>query len=201
MQDNFHLAGQAYLKRLSNVFNTRVLNGVEQLTKDLREVWIAKKKVLICGNGGSAANAIHIANDLHYGVGACGTGDKKIGIRVEAITANQGIVTCLANDTGYDNVFASQIDVKGDSGDLLIVLSGSGNSPNVVLALRKARELGMKSYALVAYDGGKCLEEADQCIHFIVDDMQIAEDAQLVAGHLCMQWLNQNKPIEVRDIG
>jgi D-sedoheptulose 7-phosphate isomerase len=119
------------------------------------------------------------------------------GLRVEALPANSGIITCLANDTGYDNIFAHQLQVKGQPGDLLIVLSGSGNSPNIVKALETADFQKMKTFAILAFSGGRCLELAQVPIHFAIDDMQIAEDTQLVVGHLCMQWLNSNKPSEL----
>ena len=135
-----------------------------------------------------------IANDLHFGAGACGPPPAHPGLRVEALTANSGIVTCLANDIGYENIFAHQLEVKACPGDLLIALSGSGNSPNIIKALDVARRLEMRSYAIVAFTGGKCLELADRPIYFPIDDMQIAEDTQLIVGHLCMQWLTGNKP-------
>jgi D-sedoheptulose 7-phosphate isomerase len=87
--------------------------------------------------------------------------------------------------------------VNGRPGDLLIVLSGSGNSANVVRALEIARSKGIRSFAILAFSGGRCLELAEVPIHFLIDDMQIAEDTQLVVGHLCMQWLNNNKPSDL----
>ena len=148
------------------------------------------------GNG-SAANAIHLANDFHYGIGACGEGRKLTGLRVEALPANPGVITCLANDTGYENIFAHQLEVKGNKGDMLIVLSGSGNSENIVRALQMSKKIGMKSIAILAFNGGRAIELADTSIHFRINDMQIAEDTQLIVGHLCMQWLTNNKPNEV----
>jgi D-sedoheptulose 7-phosphate isomerase len=138
-----------------------------------------------------------MANDFHYGIGACGPGPKLPGLRVEALPANAGLITCLANDTGYANIYSHQIEVKGRPGDLLIVLSGSGNSANVVEALETSKRMGLRSYAILAFGGGKCRDLADLPIHFKIDDMQIAEDTQLVVGHLCMQWLNTNKPEQI----
>ncbi len=185
---------KAYLEILGSCFTEDILSMVEILANDLLSAWIEERNVFICGNGGSAANAIHIANDLHYGIGACGPGTKIPGLMVEALTANQGIVTCLANDIGYDNIFSHQLQVKGKSNDLVIMLSGSGNSLNIIKALEVSRNMGLKTYAILAYNGGKCKDMADQAIHFPVNDMQIAEDTQLIIGHLCMQWLNNNKP-------
>ena len=113
---------------------------------------------------------------------------------VEALTANSGILTCLANDTSYENIFAHQILNKCESGDLLIALSGSGNSENIVRALEVAKDLDVKSYAILGFNGGKCKTLATTSIHFPIFDMQISEDTQLIVGHLCMQWLSNNKP-------
>jgi D-sedoheptulose 7-phosphate isomerase len=77
---------------------------------------------------------------------------------------------------------------------VLIVLSGSGNSPNILKALEHAKAMDIKTYAILGYSGGKAKQLADVPIHFAVDDMQISEDLQLIAGHMIMQWLNQNPP-------
>jgi len=191
---SFTHAADDYLQRLQSCFNPEVLAAVEILAQELHHAWIEGRSVYICGNGGSAANAMHMANDFHYGIGACGPGPSLPGLRVEALPANAGIITCLANDTGYANIYAHQLQVKGRPRDLLIVLSGSGNSGNVVQALETANALGLKTFAILAFSGGRCLELAEVPIHFLIDDMQIAEDTQLVVGHLCMQWLNSNKP-------
>ena len=119
---------------------------------------------------------------------------KAPGLRIEALPANTGVITCLANDTGYENIYSHQIEVKCREGDILIALSGSGNSSNIIKALKTAKEIGVKTYAILAFEGGKCKEIADSAIHFKINDMQIAEDTQLIVGHLCMQWLNKNKP-------
>ncbi len=192
---DFALKAYNYLHSLENSFNDALLQKIEALAKALHNCWIEDRQVFLCGNGGSAANALHIANDLHYGIGSCGPGKKMPGLKVEALPANTGIVTCLANDTGYENIYSHQLDVKGRSGDLLIALSGSGNSENIVRALGMAKKKQMNSVSVLAFNGGKCLKMADITIHFPINDMQIAEDTQLIVGHLCMQWLNQNKPI------
>jgi D-sedoheptulose 7-phosphate isomerase len=199
-QSSFALAACTYLRRLQSCFSPEVLQAVETLAEELCQAWIDGRNVYICGNGGSAANAIHLANDLHYGIGACGPEPSLPGLRVEALPANAGIITCLANDTGYANIYSHQLQVKGRPGDLLIVLSGSGNSANVVKALETASALGLKTFAILAFSGGRCRELADVPIHFAIDDMQVAEDTQLVVGHLCMQWLNTNKPTELRPL-
>ena len=199
-EENFRQSALSYLAKLNSSFTAEILELVEELAVDLEKAWKERSNVFICGNGGSAANALHMANDFHYGIGACGKGPKIRGLCVEALSANVGILTCLANDTGYENIYSNQLANKANAGDLLIVLSGSGNSPNVVNALRTAKELKVKSYAIVAFTGGKCKDLADQTIHFPINDMQIAEDTQLIVGHLCMQWLNLNKPSQLRPL-
>ena len=86
---------------------------------------------------------------------------------------------------------------KGAAITVLIALSGSGNSPNITKALETANNIGVETFAILAFNGGKCKELAKTAIHFEIDDMQIAEDTQLVVGHLCMQWLSSNKPTEL----
>ena len=192
---SFSIRSRNYIDNLNNCFNDDIYNSIELLANDILKIWESKRNLFICGNGGSAANAIHMANDFHYGAGACGQDSLELpGINVEALPSNQAILTCLSNDIGYDNVFSHQLQVKARPGDLLIVLSGSGNSTNILKALDTARKLSIRSYAIVAFSGGKCLEKADFPIHFPIDDMQIAEDTQLIIGHICMQWLTDNKP-------
>ena len=194
---SFNKRSRNYLDQLNGCFSAGIIDQIEILAKDLLAAWVDGRNVYICGNGGSAANAIHLANDFHYGIGACGPGPKLPGLRVEALPANAALITCLANDTGYENIYSHQIEVKGRPGDLIIVLSGSGNSTNVVKALETSKRMGLCSYAILAFSGGTCLKVVDVPIHFQIDDMQIAEDTQLVVGHLCMQWLNSNKPEKI----
>ncbi|MGA1040306.1 MAG: SIS domain-containing protein, partial [Ilumatobacteraceae bacterium] len=141
--------------------------------------------IYLCGNGGSAGNAIHLANDFLYGAGI----NRGIGLRIESLSANAAVLTCLANDIGYEEVYAEQLRVKANAGDVLVVFSGSGNSPNVVRALEMGNKLGMETFAILGFSGGKCKEVAKHPLHFAINDMQIAEDLQLIIGHMIMQWL------------
>ncbi|HVN00900.1 MAG TPA: SIS domain-containing protein [Caulobacteraceae bacterium] len=179
-----------YAAKLAAALASPAMESLPVLGEALRRCWTEGRCVYLCGNGGSAGNAIHLANDLLYGAGtAIGRG-----LRVEALSANPAVLTCLANDLGYEAIYAEQLRVKAQAGDVLIVLSGSGNSPNVVRALEVGAELGMQTFAVLGYSGGRCKALADHAIHFAVDDMQIAEDLQLVVGHICMQWLCANPP-------
>ena len=111
------------------------------------------------------------------------------GLKVDALTSNSAIVTCLANDIGYENIFSYQLSVKANKEDLLLVLSGSGNSKNIIKALDKANEMGMFSVAVLGFDGGKAKDIATLPIHFPVDDMQISEDLQMISMNICMKWI------------
>ena len=179
-----------YVDKLSSVLASSDWSSVGQLGKDMHECWLAGRQVFFCGNGGSAGNAIHLANDFLYGI-AKRTG---AGLKVQALSANPAVMTCLANDVGYDYIYSEQLAVLAEPGDLLVVLSGSGNSPNILRVLEQANAMGVKSCAILGYTGGKCKSLANFSIHFPVDDMQIAEDMQLVVGHMLMKWLYQNQP-------
>ena len=183
----------AYVKRLEKVMDSFSWEFVHQLSLSLQQVWRTGNKVFLCGNGGSAGNAIHLANDFNYGI------DKNfgIGMSVEALSANAAVLTCLANDEGYESIYSQQLKVKANKEDVLIVLSGSGNSQNVVKALEVGNDIGMKTFAILGYSGGKCKKLAKYPIHFEIDDMQIAEDLQLIVGHMCMQWLAENRNEEI----
>jgi len=179
-----------YAARLQNVLANSDWSGVDLLAQDMLRCWQEKRQVFFCGNGGSAGNAVHLANDFLYGI-AKKTGG---GLKVQSLSANSAVMTCLANDLGYESIFSEQLAVQAQAGDLLIVLSGSGNSPNIVRAIEQAKAMGVKSYAILGLTGGKCKELANVPIHFPVNDMQIAEDMQLIVGHMVMQWLYSNRP-------
>ena len=178
-----------YSRRLQAVLASADWSSVHQLAQALLESWQQGRRVFLCGNGGSAGNAIHLANDFLYGT-AKKTGG---GIRAIALSANTAVLTCLANDIGYDYIFSEQLAVQAQKGDLLIALSGSGNSGNIVRALEQASAMGVKSFAILGFSGGKSMQLADSAIHFPVHDMQIAEDLQLIVGHMVMQWLHTQR--------
>lgn len=179
-----------YSTRLQNVLATADWSGVARLARDMLKCWQDKHRVFLCGNGGSAGNAIHLANDFLYGIAK----QSGAGMKVMALTANSAVMTCLGNDLGYEHIFSEQLAVQAQAGDLLIALSGSGNSPNIVRAIEQAKSMQVKSYAVLGYGGGKCKDLADVAIHFPVSDMQIAEDLQLIIGHMLMQYLYSNRP-------
>jgi D-sedoheptulose 7-phosphate isomerase len=179
-----------YARRLASVLSAHDWADVARLAEDLRDCRDSGRQVFLCGNGGSAGNAIHLANDFLYGISKT----FGVGLRVIALPANSSVLTCLANDLGYEAIFSAQLAVQARRGDVLIVLSGSGNSPNILKALEQAKAMGMKTYAILGYDGGKARAMADVPIHFPVNDMQLSEDLQLIVGHIIMQWLYESRP-------
>jgi D-sedoheptulose 7-phosphate isomerase len=181
-----------YVSQLSSALNLDGMSDVPKIAEAFRSAWRDKKVIYFCGNGGSAGNANHLANDFTYGAGL----QFGVGLRVESLSSNPSVVTCLANDIGYENIYSEQLRVKANRDDVLIVLSGSGNSLNVVNALEMGNGLGMKTFAVLGFSGGKCKELAQQSVHFAIDDMQIAEDLQLIVFHMVMQYLCGVGPAE-----
>jgi D-sedoheptulose 7-phosphate isomerase len=179
----------AYTERLNLALRHADWSKVTLLAQELLACWREGRQVFLIGNGGSAGNAMHLANDFLYGIAK----DTGPGLRVHALPANGAVMTCLANDVGYDSVFALQLATQARKGDVLIALSGSGNSGNIVKALEQARTMGMKSFAILGFSGGKAKGLADVPIHFVVNDMQVAEDTQMIVGHMVMQWLYANR--------
>lgn len=181
-----------YVERLNNCFNQNIFNNIEILSKEILKVWESENNIFICGNGGSSANAQHIANDFIYGVGVSKNKNIK-GLKIEALTSNANIVTCLANDIGYENIFSYQLSVKAKKGDLIIILSGSGNSSNVLNALTFANKNEITSCSIVGFDGGICKKKSNITIHVPVNDMEIAEDTQMIIFNIIKQWLIKNR--------
>jgi D-sedoheptulose 7-phosphate isomerase len=140
------------------------------------------KRVYICGNGGSAANAIHIANDLI----SCG-------VKAHALTGDVATLTAIANDFDYESIFSRQLEALGSDGDLLVALSGSGRSANILKAIQAAQEIGMSTWAIVgAYNADiPAANLADNCTKWGAD-MQEAEEKQLYLGHKVMRWLKNS---------
>lgn len=140
----------------------------------------AGKVVLTCGNGGSAADAQHIAGEL---VGRFRR-KKLSGYKAFALTANSSVVTAIANDYSYDDVFSKQIEAIGSPGDVLLALSTSGNSPNAVKAISMAAGLGMKTLAFTGAGGGTMAEQADLAIVVPDDDFARIQEIHMALGHI-----------------
>lgn len=179
-------SSSAYACNLGNVIKNFDWSVVDDLAEVIFCCWKQGKLVLTCGNGGSAANANHLANDFIYGANPSG-----FAIRVISLADNSSILTCLGNDTGYENIFAKQLITQAREGDLLLVFSGSGNSPNLIKAISTAKMLKIRTAAILGFDGGKCKQLVDYPIHFPVNDMQISEDLQQIVGHMLTLQVKQ----------
>lgn len=142
--------------------------------------------VFFIGNGGSASTASHFANDLSIGTQ---TYDQPF--RVTSLTDNTAVLTALGNDCGFDDVFVRQLRVQARAGDVLVAISVSGNSPNLVKALEYGRTAGIRTVALTATDGGRVRQIADEGIHVPTGPGEYgpAEDAHLVLNHLAGNYL------------
>lgn len=154
----------------------------------IRSKFDAGKKIITCGNGGSASTASHYITDWNKMINLA-TGRKFRGI---SLCDNIGAITAFANDISYDEVFAGQLKAIMDEGDLIIAISGSGNSPNVLKAVEYANANNGDTLAVVGYDGGKLLPLAKRHILVPSFDMQVCEDIHLMFGHMVMKTLCNN---------
>jgi D-sedoheptulose 7-phosphate isomerase len=149
-----------------------------------------RRMVFVCGNGGSGSNASHFCEDM----GKCTLrredydNDKKKRLRIVSLTDNTPYILAWANDEGFDRVFAEQLKNLASPGDLLIAISGSGNSPNVLRAVDWANKNGLKTFGCTGFDGGKLRKLAHQGLHVSLDDMGIVESIHLTAFH----WVVDN---------
>jgi D-sedoheptulose 7-phosphate isomerase len=151
----------------------------------IQEVYESGKKIITCGNGGSASTASHYITDWNKMVNLA-TGKKFRGI---SLCDNVGLITAYGNDLTYADVFAGQIDALMDEGDLLVAVSGSGNSLNILKAIEAARHAGGKVLGIVGYDGGKMMPMCDHSVWVPSFDMQLCEDVHLMFGHMVMKTL------------
>jgi D-sedoheptulose 7-phosphate isomerase len=143
--------------------------------------WKEGRTVFTCGNGGSAANASHLAQDLSKGTLVEGAKPMRCICLCDSVPS----LTAWANDTEYSNVFASQLWALGSQGDLLIAISGSGNSPNILRAVCEAHELEMRTWGVTGFDGGKLVNTAHRCVHVPCADMGTVEAVHGILFH----WL------------
>jgi D-sedoheptulose 7-phosphate isomerase len=140
------------VEQLASAFSQVEAGVFNRLAASLNAARERKASVFLCGNGGSAANANHWANDLIYGAGKTGRG----GVRAHSLAANTSVIICLVNNTGYENVFSGQLRFLASPGDILIALLGSGNSPNSLCALEEAKNRGIEIWARFDYFRSPC---------------------------------------------
>lgn len=163
------------LKRIDVSAMNEVLNLLEAGMK--REATI-----YVFGNGGSAATASHFQNDFNKGVSE--HIDKKF--RFLCLNDNIATIMAVANDIGYEEVFRFQLQGKIKKGDILMAISGSGNSPNVINAVEYGKKQGCKVVGLTGYSGGRLKELSDISLHVPINSMQITEDVHMIFNHLMM---------------
>jgi D-sedoheptulose 7-phosphate isomerase/D-glycero-D-manno-heptose 1,7-bisphosphate phosphatase len=154
----------------------------------LADAYMRGATVFVCGNGGSTAIANHMVCD-HGKLIATGTDLKP---RVMSLSHANEMITAIANDIGYEAVFAYQLGLMANRGDVLVAISGSGSSPNIVRALKEAKKLGLHTIAMTAFTGGPSREIADVSLHVAVENYGIAEDIhqslmQMIAQYIRIQ--------------
>lgn len=142
--------------------------------------------LLICGNGGSAADAQHIATELVVRMGA-----ERPGIRAIALTTDTSILTATSNDYSFERVFARQVEVMGNPGDALLAISTSGNSPNIIAAAKIAHDRGMKVVVYTGYSGGELAKHGDVAIKIPSHDTQRVQEGHLTVGHIICALVEQ----------
>ena len=158
---------------------------VQALADVIFECYEHRRTVFICGNGGSGSNASHFCEDLGKGTlrRQDFDNDQKKRLRVLSLTDNTPYILAWGNDEGFDRVFVEQLKNLANPGDLLIAISGSGNSPNVLRAVDWANKNGMKTLGCTGFDGGKLRKMAQHGLHVPLDDMGIVESIHLTAFH------------------
>lgn len=158
------------------------VNQINAALNLLNEVRLRKGCIFICGNGGSAATASHFQNDFNKGVSEY----LDIPFRFHCLNDNVPTVMAIANDIGYEEIFRFQLRGVMEPKDILVVISGSGNSKNVLNAVEYAKSLGNQVIGLTGYSGGKLKEQCDISLHVPVNSMQLTEDIHMIFDHLMM---------------
>lgn len=157
---------------------------LEQLGEVLYRAYADNKQVFTLGNGGSASNASHMAADLAKNT----IGPNMPRFRILSLNDNVPLMTALANDLGYDQIFREQLVNLVQAGDVLMVISGSGCSPNVLEAMRYARERSAEVVALLGSGGGAAVSFADVAVTISSSDYGVIEDAHLVVNHILVKY-------------
>ncbi len=172
-----------YLDLETKVIANLNIEEINETMNALLDCYNRGGTVYTCGNGGSASTATHMVCD--FGKGTCYDLDKKF--HFVCLNDNIPTIMAIANDDSYDNVFIYQLKDRLTKNDLLLAISGSGNSHNIVKAVDYAKEIGAKIIGVTGYSGGKLLKAADYHLHAPIDDMQITEDVHLIFNHMIMK--------------
>jgi D-sedoheptulose 7-phosphate isomerase len=176
---------ERYLARLIALLNSFDRRQVDNAVKLIADTWQAGRQIITLGNGGSSMTALHFINDWNKSVFMA----KGKPFRGRSLVDNMGLVMAYGNDISFQDIFIEQLKNLLDPGDLVIAISGSGNSENVIRAVRYANENGGVTLGLCGYRGGKLKELAQHAVWADVDDMQLSEDVHAIFGHIVMQRL------------
>ncbi|MSR57588.1 MAG: SIS domain-containing protein [Planctomycetaceae bacterium] len=183
-----HMDVHAYLVRQQAEVARLDTAAIEALADSIYKRYLSGRFVYIIGNGGSAANASHLCEDL--GKSSIVDFEKQKRLKVLSLTDNTPYILAWANDTSYDRIFVEQLKNFGEPGDLLIAISGSGNSPNILAAVDWANDHGIETFGITGFDGGKLLQRADQSLHCRLDDMGMVESLHQIAFHYVLDDLH-----------
>lgn len=180
---------RSYFAAVKSILDTIPFDAVDAVVDALAQANRNGNTVFICGNGGSAATATHFGCDLAKRPIVAG----QPRFRVIALTDNNALMTALSNDIGYDQVFAEQLIPLVREGDVLIGISGSGNSPNVLNAVKVASAAGATTIGFSGFDGGQLRHLVDLPVHVNYDNMAMVEDVHLMLEHaICEKLLAIN---------
>ena len=177
---------KSYFKYLNSVLKNIALDEIEQFVKVLLVARENDATVYFIGNGGSAATASHFANDIAFG-----TRTHNPPFRIMSLCDNQAVITAIANDDGYEKIFSSQLEVLLKSDDVVVAISASGNSTNLINAIDTAKKIGALTVGLTAFDGGKLKKLVDLSVHVPTEKGEYgpAEDAHMALDHLIGNYL------------
>jgi D-sedoheptulose 7-phosphate isomerase len=179
------LAADAYLKRLQEEVDRVDRAALERWADLIYEAWDRQQTVFILGNGGSGTTASHMSEDLGKSTlpeSELYDEDRKR-LKVMSLTDNVGWIMAVANDLSYDQIFQQQLMNFAQPRDVVVAISGSGNSPNVLNAVDWANRQGLRTFGLTGYDGGQLRERAGDGLHVALDDMGMVESIHLCLFH------------------
>ena len=178
-----------YFNDLRKVLDIMDITTISNFINLMKDAAVSGRKVYICGNGGSASTASHFAGDYNKGL-------KEYNFDFICLSDNVPAMMAIANDISYDEIFRYQLKNKLTENDIVIGISGSGNSKNVINAIEYARECGAFTVGITGYDGGVIKKLCDLSIHFPINDMQVTEDLHLILNHMSMRILKEEKAHE-----
>ena len=184
--ENIEQFSQSYFSYLKEIIDKVDLSEIKIFVELLLSARKSGATIFFIGNGGSAATASHFANDLAFG-----THEHEKPFKAISITDNVSVLTALGNDYGYGEIFVRQLKVYAEKGDVVVGISASGNSKNLINAFNYAKSSGIKTMALTAFDGGQMKVIADNCIHIPTEDKEYgpAEDVHMILDHLISSYL------------